>query len=62
MRRTDVWMRSQMDQNVMVKTANMVVISQFGTKVPSTGTTRNKDKKDMKFVVGVTKVGGEEVV
>lgn len=62
MRRTDVWMSNQISQNAILKTGNMVVASQFGQNAPPAGETRKKNKQDMKFVVGVTKVGGEEIV
>jgi hypothetical protein len=62
MRRTDTWLTSQINQNAVLKTANMAVVSQFGSDAPSAGEARKKHRKDMKFIVGETKVGGEEVV
>jgi len=62
MRRTDTWLTSQIHQNAVLKTGNMNVVARFGSNAPPAGEARKKHKKDMKFVVGATKVGGNEVI
>ena len=57
MSRTDGWARAQIDQHVMVKTANMAVISKFGTQVRSGVEAKKKSRDDRRFVVGKTKIG-----
>lgn len=62
MRMSDGWVSSQINQNAILKTANMQVVNQFGTMAPPAGSSRTKSKEDNKFVVGETKVGGEETI
>ena len=60
MRASDSWSRTQAGQNVMVRTANLQVMSNFGNAAPPADKARKKPVKDNQFVVGETTVGGEE--
>lgn len=62
MRISDAWARGQSNQNVVVKVANLQVMARFGTAAPPAEKARQKPKKDTKFVVGQTSIGGEETV
>lgn len=62
MKLSETWARTQSNQNVMVRTANLQVMSNFGNAAPPSVKAREKSKKDTKFVVGETKLGGEETV
>ena len=62
MKISEAWSRMQSGQNVMVRTANLQVMSRFGSAAPPADKARRKPKKDTRFVVGETKLGGEETV
>jgi hypothetical protein len=62
MSRTETWMKGQINQNAVLRLPTMAVVSQFGTKAPSAGQPRKRSRQDTKFVVGETRIGGEERV
>ena len=62
MRTSDVWARGRSNQNVMVRPSSIQVMSSFGSSAPPVGKPRKKPKEETKFVVGESKLGGEETI
>ena len=62
MKMSDMWAQRQTDVNTTTKVSNLQVMSHFGSSAPPSSRARKKPKSEMGFVVGETKVGGEEII